>query len=358
MNTGGSWLGGAATRLAMLGKACLIVSASIAAGAAPTTAADSFYKDKTIRILTSESGSGYDTAARMVSRHLPAHIDGGTSVIVQSMPGATVKVPLYLTEVVARDSTVIAVLNNAIAFAPLLNVPQANFDPTKFNWLGSPSTELGLALVWHTVPVYSIDDATKREVIMGVGGGGSSATFYGRLLNAILGTKFKLLPGYSGMAGAFLAMERGETEGFPSTLWNSLKATKPEWIADKKVRFLVQYGGAPSPELPDVPFARDLAKSEEDRMVLDAAIAPMKMGRPFAMAPLVPAEHVALMRASMMATFTAPAFVEDAKKQRFDVDARPKSGEELMAIVASVYNAPEQVRNRLAALHKQDDRKR
>ncbi len=126
------------------------------------------------------------------------------------------------------DSTVIGALNNAVAFAPLLGVLQADFDATKFNWLGSPSTETGLVLVWHPVPVNSIEDATKREAIMGGGGGGSSATFYGRLINSLLGTKFKMLTGYSGMGEAFLAMERGEIEGFPSTLWNSLKVTKPE----------------------------------------------------------------------------------------------------------------------------------
>jgi tripartite-type tricarboxylate transporter receptor subunit TctC len=323
-----------------------------------SAAADTFYKDKTIRILTSEAGSGYDATARLIARRLPEHIPGGTTVIVQSMPGATVKVPLYLTHVVPSDSTVIAALNNAVAFAPLLGVAQADFDPTKFNWLGSPSTEIGLVLIWHTVPVYTVEDATKREVIMGVGGGGSSATFYGRLLNNVLGTKFKLLPGYAGMGAAFLAMERGETEGFPSTLWNSLKTTKPEWITEKKVRMLLQYGGKASDELADVPVARDLATNDEDRMLLDAAVAPLRMGRPFAMAPNAASEHVSLIREAMMATFTDPAFVEDAKKQRFDVDANPKSGEDLLAIVASVYNAPERVRQRLMDLYNQGEKNR
>src|SRR4051812_34164292 len=207
--------------------AFLIATVAMSLAAGPTACfADSFYTNKTIRILTSESGSGYDATARLVAKHLPAHIDGGTTVIVQTMPGATIKIPLFLSTVANSDSTVVGAINNAVAFAPLLGVPQADFDPTKFNWLGSPSTEVGLVLVWHTVPVTSIEDATKRELIMGVGNGSSSATFYGRLLNDVLGTKFKLLPGYAGMAAAFLAMERGETDGFPSTLWNSLKSTK------------------------------------------------------------------------------------------------------------------------------------
>jgi tripartite-type tricarboxylate transporter receptor subunit TctC len=328
----------------------------IMATMASSADADSFYNDKTIRIIVGgAAGGGYDSTARLVARHMPGHIGGGAKAIVQNMPGAgTVKAPLYLYNVAPTDSTAIGALNNAVAFAPLLGVAQADFDPTKFNWLGSPSTEIGLAVVWHAVPVNSIEDATKREVIMATSGGGSSAAFYGRVLNTVLGTKFKLLSGYSGMGEAFLAMERGETEGFPSALLSSLQATKPEWIADKKIKILLQYGRKPSPDLPDVPIARDLARNEEDRLLIDAAMAPLEMGRPFAMAPQAPAEHVQVIRAAMMATFKDAGFIADAKKQKFDIDAMPKTGDDLLAIVAEVYNAPKQVRDRLVDFYKQD----
>ena len=342
-------------RIRMAASALLAAMVTMIACVGPAASA-SFYDDKTIRIIVGGSaGGGYDATARLVARHLPAHLGGGAKAIVQNMPGAgTVKVALYLTNVAPTDSTAVAAMNNALAFAPLLGIPQADFDPTKFNWLGSPSTEIGLALVWHTVPVNSIADATKREVIMATSGGGSSAAFYGRILNAVLGTKFKLLAGYSGMGEAFLAMERGETEGFPSALWSSLQATKPEWVADKKVKILLQYGRKKSPDLLDVPIARDLTKNDEDRMLIDAAMAPLEMGRPFAMAPGVPPEHVRIMRAGMMQTFKDPGFIADANKQKFDIDEEPKSGDDLQAIVAEVYNAPKQVRDRLVDLYKQD----
>lgn len=336
--------------------AAVLSMAVITAAIASPLSADAFYNDKTIRIIVGgTAGGGYDTTARLVARHLPHHIGGGAKAIVQNMPGAgTVKAPLYLYNVAPNDSTAIGALNNAVAFAPLLGVPQADFDPTKFNWLGSPSTEIGLAVVWHAVPVSSVADATQREVIMATSGGGSSAAFYGRILNTVIGTKFKLLSGYSGMGEAFLAMERGETEGFPSALWSSLQATKPEWVTDKKVRILLQYGRMPSPDLPDVPIARDLAKNNEDRMLIDAAMAPLEMGRPFAMAPGAPVEHVQVIRTAMMATFKDSAFIAEAKKQKFDIDAEPKTGDDLLAIVADVYNAPKQVRDRLIDFYKQD----
>lgn len=342
-------------RIRLAGSALLAAMVTMMAGAAPAASA-SYYDDKTVRIIVGGSaGGGYDATARLVARHLPAHLGGGAKAIVQNMPGAgTIKVALYLTNVAPTDSTAVAAMNNALAFAPLLGIPQADFDPVTFNWLGSPSTEVGLALVWHTVPVNSIADATQREVIMATSGGGSSAAFYGRILNSVLGTKFKLLAGYSGMGEAFLAMERGETEGFPSALWSSLQATKPEWVADKKVKILLQYGRKKSPDLLDVPIARDLAKNDEDRMLIDAAMAPLEMGRPFAMAPAVPAEHVRIMRAAMMQTFKDAGFIADANKQKFDVDEQPKSGDDLQAIVAEVYNAPKQVRDRLVDLYKQD----
>ena len=169
--------------------AALSAAAMAAAIANPVTA-DTFYNDKTIRIIVGgTAGGGYDTTARLVARHLPHHIGGGAKAIVQNMPGAgTVKAPLYLYNVAPTDSTAIGALNNAVAFAPLLGVPQADFDPTKFNWLGSPSTEIGLAVIWHAVPVHSVADATQREVIMATSGGGSSAAFYGRILNTVIGT--------------------------------------------------------------------------------------------------------------------------------------------------------------------------
>jgi tripartite-type tricarboxylate transporter receptor subunit TctC len=317
-------------------------------------AADNFYRDKTIRILTAAAGGSYDAFARLVARHLPNHIDGGVrAVVVQNMPGATIKIPLYLKDIASRDPTVIGSLNNAVAFAPLLDVPQADFDAAKFNWLGSPSTETGLAVVWHTVPINSIADATRREVIMGTGGGGASASFFGRLLNAALGTKFKLLSGYSGTSSIYLAMERGEIEGFPSALWSDLQLTKADWIAQKKIKILVQYGRR-RPELPDVPVARQIAKTEADRQLLDFAMAPLDLGRPYVMAPDVPPANVQTLRAALMATFDDPAFVADAKKQYFPLDAVPKSGDDLKAIVAGVYNAPKEIRSRLVALYKQE----
>jgi tripartite-type tricarboxylate transporter receptor subunit TctC len=311
-----------------------------------------FYNGKVIRVLSSGVGGSYDAYARLLARHLPDHLGGGAKAIVESMPGASVRLPLYLHDVVPTDGAVVAVFNNAIAFAPLLGVAQANFDPTKFNWLGSPSTEIGLVVVRKGAAVNSIQDAMKQEVLMGVGSGGSSASFFGALINAVLGTKFKMLAGYQGIASVYHAMDQGEIDGAPSALVSDLMLSRPDWITGGKAKILLQYGGDPSSRLPGVPDARDLVKNDEDRQLLDAGMAPLEMGRPFAMAPHAPPEAVREMRAAVMSTFKDPVFLADAKQLRFDIDATPKTGDDLLKIIAAVYDAPQPVRDRLVKLYK------
>ena len=189
---------------------------------------------------------------------------------------------------------------------------------------------------------------------MGVGAGGASAAFFGRLLDRVLGTKFRLLAGYSGRLLIYLAMERREVDGLPAALWADLQLTRSDWITQKKIKLLVQYGRRPIPELTGVPVARQLAKTEADRQLLDVAMAPLEMGRPFVMPPGAAPAQVQTMRAALMATFKDPAFLADAKKQYFDIDAVPKTGDDLRAIVTGVYDAPKPLRDNLVDLYRQD----
>jgi tripartite-type tricarboxylate transporter receptor subunit TctC len=313
---------------------------------------DEFYSGKTIRIIvTTAAGGGYDLITRTTARYLPRYVSGSPTVIVENMPGAgSLKGTNYLYNVTPSDDAVIGQIGNQVAFAPLLRVPQVHFDPMKFHWLGSPTSDVGLLIVWHTVPVDTIADAEKREVLMATSGGGSTSTFYARVLNSTLGTKLKILTGYNGTNDAYLAMERGEVDGFPSVFWSSLKATKPDWIRDKKVKYLVQYGSrSADPELRDVPAADDLAKTADDKRLLDMATAPLELGTPFVMPPGVASNHVETMRNALMSVFTDNGFVADARKQGFEVKA-PKTGKQLEDIVRTTYNAPQRIIDRLVAL--------
>lgn len=153
------------------------------------------------------------------------------------------------------------------------------------------------------------------------------------------------------MKDSLLAMERGEIHGFASAFWSSLKAIRPEWVKEGKVKYLVQYGLKPNAELPDVPVARDLAKNADNRLLLDIAMAPLVLGRPYMLPPGVPAERVAAMRKAFMDVFTDPNYQAEAAKQQVDIDQKPKTGDEVQEIVASAYRAPKPVIDRLIGLY-------
>ena len=147
----------------------------------------------------------------------------------------------------------------------MLGVPQTKFDALKLNWLGSPGQDTAVTMVWHTVPVASIADARTHEVKFAATSLNGTAAFYVRIFNDVFKTRFTLVFGYPGLTEAVLAMERGEVDGHPSPYWSYLKSAKPDWIKDKKIKFLLQFGRVRNPELPDVPFAHDLATNDADR---------------------------------------------------------------------------------------------
>jgi tripartite-type tricarboxylate transporter receptor subunit TctC len=340
-----SHLAAAVTIVSVLGLAPLSAAAS--------SANTDFYAGKTVRLIVSSSaGGGYDTYSRAIARHLADFIPGDPTVIVQNMPGAGgIKAGNYLYQLAEKDGTVIAGLQNSVPFEPLMGVKAAMFDPLQFNWLGSPNSEVGLLLVWHTSPVNTLLDATKKEVVVGASGAASTPAFYARILNTVFDTQLKLINGYPGQTEAFLAMEKGELDGYPSTFWGSLKSTRPDWIRDKQVKILVQYGEKRHPELPDVPVARDLAKTADDKQLLDVAMAPLVIGRPYVAPPDVPAQRVAALRGALMGTFRDIAFLAEAEKLHLEVDAAPQSGEDIRNVLMRTYAAPKPVLDRLRTIY-------
>jgi tripartite-type tricarboxylate transporter receptor subunit TctC len=325
------------------------LAASAAHAADPITAA---YQGKQLKIIISSSpGGGYDLYARTIARHLGEHLPGAPTIVPQNMPGAGgIKAANYIYTVAPKDGLNVAALQNTVPFEPMYGTKQAIFDPDKLNWLGSPTKEVAFLLVWHTVPVNSLDDAKNHELILGASGGASTPAFYARVLSSVFNFKVKLINGYPGQTESFLAMERGENEGYSSTFWSSLKTTHPEWITEKKVKILVQYALEPHPELKDVPFALDIIKNPEDRQLMEVASAPLSLGRPMVAPPGVADDRVAALRTAMMATFTDPAFKADCETARLECDA-PVSGDETQAIINRMYGSPAPVLARLRQIY-------
>lgn len=325
------------TNLFRRGLLGLLVLGPWAAPATAQSPAD-FYKGQTVTIiLSSAPGGGYDAVARTLAQHLPKHIPGSPAVVVKNMPGAGgIVAANFLYNVAPKDGLTIGGLQNNVPFEPLYGTKQANFDPTKFHWLGTPSRETAILTVWHTAPVDNWQQAKTTELTMGSSGANSTPSFYGRLLTEVLGLKLNIIVGYKSQTDAFLAMERGEINGYPSVFYSSLKATKPTWLPEGKVKLLVQMGSEKEAEIANVPLLTDLITKEEDKLLAQAAIAPLSAGRPYLMPPGVPADRVAAMRKAFVDTFKDPDFIAEAEKRRLGVNA-PRDGQSLQDVIERVY---------------------
>ena len=196
----------------------------------------------------------------------------------------------------------------------------------------------------------SVEDLRARITEMGASGANSTPAFYARLLNATLHTKMKIIPAYPGQNDAFLAMERGELDGYPSVFYSALSSTRPDWLADKKAKAIVQYGPQKLPQLGAVPFAPDLVSDPQDKLLMQVAFTPLALGRPLLMPPGVPADRVAALRAALMDTFADADFLADAKKIGLQVNS-PRGGDQLVQIIERAYRAPPRIIERLRKLN-------
>jgi tripartite-type tricarboxylate transporter receptor subunit TctC len=314
-------------------------------------AQNDFYRGKTVTlVISSSSGGGYDIMGRTLARHISKHIPGNPRVIVTNMPGAGGIVAMnYFYRAAPKDGTYIGSVQNNLPFEPLLGTKEALYDATKFNWLGSPSIEVGLVAVWKNVPVSSIEDLKTREISMGSSGANSTPSFYARLINETLKTKMKIVVGYPGQNEVYLAMERGEVDGFPSLFYNTLNATRPNWRNEKNIKLILQYGLEKEPALPDVPSALDLVTNPEDKQLLQAGLAQVTMGRPYLMPPGVPADRVAIMRKAFEDTLKDRAFLADARRLSLGV-GNSRTGPQLQAMLEEAYKTPPNIVARLRTL--------
>src|SRR5262249_25684099 len=210
------------------------------------------------------------------------------------------------------------------------------------------SIETGILTVWHAAPVNTLADAQAREVTVGASGANSTPSFYARILNETLGTKLKIINGYESQTHAFLAMERGEIDGYPSVFYSALMSTKPTWIAERKIKLLVQFGLDKEPALGDLPFALDLAKNAEDRQMMELAFSPLAAGRPYLLPPSVPEDRARMLRKAMTETFKDPEFVSDGEKRGL-INAL-RTGQELQDFVTRMYSTPPHLVERIRKL--------
>jgi tripartite-type tricarboxylate transporter receptor subunit TctC len=325
----------------------LCATLAVPAGAQEDVAA--FYRGKQLRLVVGTGpGGGYDLFARAVARHIGNHIPGNPTVIVQNQAAAGGLVMVnQLYSLGPRDGTVIAAAINGIPTAPLLEPAAARFDSARLNWIGSTNRETYVAYAWRAAPVQSLADLMQKDLIVGATAAGTTLVDFPLVANKFLGTKFKVVRGYDSTPQINVAMERGEVEGIGGIGWQAVKTTIPQWIADKKITVIAQYGLHRDPGLANAPTMLELAKTDADRQALTMMFARTEYGRPYFVPPDVPAARVEALRRAFDATMKDADFIADAAQLQFELS--PATGEEVQALVAKLAGTPTDVVARVRA---------
>jgi tripartite-type tricarboxylate transporter receptor subunit TctC len=328
------------------GQICAAVAALLlGATGANAQGPEQFFARKTVTITIGyTAGGSYDLYGRLVSRHLGKHIPGQPTVIAQNMPGAgSLKAANYLYEVAPKDGTALGVVVESAALEQALANPAVQYDAAKFSYIGRVATSNNIFMQWHTAKVQSLEDSKRLESSLAGTGPGSIAETVPRLLNALIGTKFKLISGYPASTEAMLAMERGEVEGASSS-WAAVKVGKQAWLREKKIRIIVQTAPQRAAEIADAPSLGEIGNTAEDRQVFALYASGSAVGRSLIGAPGIPPDRVKVLRAAFEAMVKDAEFLADI--QRLNVELDPLPGEAVQQMVVQTLNVPAAVRER------------
>jgi tripartite-type tricarboxylate transporter receptor subunit TctC len=309
-----------------------------------------FYRGKPLSMVIGVSvGGDYDRRARLIARHMGRHIPGNPTIVPNNMTGGGGLVAAnWLANVAPRDGTAMLMIAQNLPLVQAIGTAGVKFDVRKFFWLGNTTDTPNVINSWHTTGINTVQDVMQRELVVGATGVGSGSYYYPAALNALAGTRFKIVSGYPGGNEANLAMERGEIGGRGSNSWASWKSTRPQWLAEKKIIMLVQIGLKRNPELKDVPLMQELAKNEVDAKVLTFLSVDTAIARAVVTTPDVPAVRVAALRQAFAATMKDPEFIAEATKMKMDLSIA--TGEEAQAHAASVVDTPADIVQRAKAI--------
>ena len=327
-------------------KLAVALVAALLVSVGEACAQPNFYAGKQISLLIgTTAGGGYDAYGRLVARHIGRHIPGEPAVVAKNMPGAGgLAAANHLYNRAAKDGTEILIVQNGLPFERLFQTlspdgKNALFDATKFGWIGSATQTVFVTVTWHASGVRTLADASAKETILGASTPSADSYILAMLSNNLLGTKFKVVHGYAGATEVSLAVENGEVQGEAGKDWTTLTATKPQWIRDRLINILVQMGMKAHPDLKGVPMAIELAKSPEDRQIMEVVFAKYGMARPFFTAPGVPPDRLALLRRAFDATLSDPVVIAEATK--LGMELSPVRGEDVEAMVTTMMATPD-----------------
>jgi tripartite-type tricarboxylate transporter receptor subunit TctC len=299
-----------------------------------------FYRGKTIELDIGLSvGGGYDAYARMLARTMGKYIPGNPAIVPRNMEGAgSMRLANHLYNTAPKDGLSFGTINRGTGFEPLLGNKGAQFDATKFNWIGSTNNEVSVCVAWHTSGIATFEDARARELVVGASGPSADSYQFPKIANAVLGTKFKIVTGYPGGNDIDLAMERGEVAGRCSWSWTSVKGLHQSWLDRKTINILYQMGLSKHRDLADVPLIIDLARTDEEKAILKLIFARQVMAWPFLAPPGTPGERVDILRKAFLQTMQDKDFLAEADKAGLEIT--PVAGEDIQKLVEQTYATP------------------
>jgi tripartite-type tricarboxylate transporter receptor subunit TctC len=306
-------------------------------------AAEDFYAGKTIQMLIGFSaGGGYDIYGRVLARHLGNHIPGHPQIVPQNMPGAgSLKLANYLYNVAPKDGTAIGHFAPGVVAEPLLgHAAAAQFDATKFDWLGSVSQEVSVCAFIASAGIASWRDMQQKPSVIGASGGGAESDVFPTLLRNVFHLPMRIVTGYPGGSEIVLAMQRHEVDGRCGWSWTSLVSREKAMLIAKEITIALQIGLDPAddPDLTGVPLIMDMTTDPAERTALKLIVSRQSMARPFALPPGVPAERRAVLRQAFEATMQDADFVAEARALNLDV--RPITGDAVETLIKEVYASP------------------
>ena len=330
-------------------SASLMASAILCSPVQGETVKD-FYASKTISLTIGyPPGGGFDSSARLLIRHMSRHIPGQPTMVPRNMPGAGSLVAAnYLYNLAAKDGTEFGIIGGSVPFGPLWSRDGVKFEAVKFNWIGSMDRWTGIALMWGQAPITSLDKALVQDVTIGATGSGDVTSIYPRVLNAMIGTRFKIVGGYQGTSDLSLAMERGEIHGRLGWCWDCVKSEKPDWVSGGKIKVMMQLGMIKDPELQGIPHILDLVRTEEDRQIIRLVFGSQDMARPFLAPPGVPQDRLTALRKAFEEALTDKDLLSEA--QRTNLPIKLTTAQEIEKLIAEVYATSPDVIDRAAKL--------
>ena len=335
-----------------IGLAIAAVALTAARAGALADPAPALSSGRAITIFVgADPGGTYDLYARTIARHLGDHLAGSPKVIVENMPGAGgFLAASHVFSVAPQDGTAIAALGSALPLQPLIDPNSPKLDVPRIKWLGSAATYNALMVVRSSLPVYSLDDLRKRQTIMATIAPGQLNSVIVAATDAALGAKIHGVNGHLGLGAAMLALERGEIDGYPTMPVDALERQYSGLLKADKIRIVLQYGPAPSPQFPNVPYALKFAPDPMSRNLLELAQAPLGLGYSYMLGPGVSDERVRTLRRAFDATLKDPALLQDAARQHLTI--APLDGETIRTRLQRIYATPADVVQRMRELYR------